>query len=56
MSTNKKVVEMWALGGDAWTDHLKSARGDDADDYNGRPHKPGEWLPLPHADSPTVKP
>lgn len=34
----------------------------DADDYNGRPllvgppmPKPGEWLPLPHKDSPTVK-
>ena len=28
----------------------------DADDYNGRPLKPGEWLPMPHKDSPTVKP
>lgn len=27
----------------------------DASDYE-RPHKPGEWLPMPHKDSPTVKP
>ena len=27
----------------------------DASDYE-RPLKPGEWLPMPHKDSPTVKP
>lgn len=33
MSTNKKVVEMWALGRDSRTDHLKSTRGDDGETW-----------------------
>lgn len=38
---------------------VSSAPPFDADDYSGRPPRglsPGEWVPMPHKDSPEVKP